>query len=340
MKENLSDASFSTIILKNKKKFTVKKCMVTFICWVCTFLIWGLLGTIIYIFIPVKMDSEHFYNQYQLFNIKFNLKGIVITAIIIIYIFYIFLEFCSPIVIYLKQDEQANLKKLMEKLFGARPSFIFKYNLNKSMNEEFVYNYCRDISGIFELNYTNGELKKNKLYIMLEINYEIKFADNDTEKAYISKKKEFIERINRQRGNIKSIEVVKELKEVKKYYKVKTNEKNCCFIDICLYIIFTILTFSELYKLYINSKIIYEKFFIIKAVSINQNFDNLELFNSLNPGLKIADKVFTYEQKTKKLNNNKKNLNKNEIKNSGKSCNKDIKESSEDRSSNTKFQND
>jgi hypothetical protein len=285
------------------------------------------------------MVSEHFYKKYQLYNIKQKLKGIVITAIIIVYVVYIFLEFFSPIVIYLKQDEQKNFKKLMEKLFGARPSFIFKYNLNKSMNEEFEYNYCRDISGLFELNITNEELKKKKHYIMLKINYEIKFADSDTEKVYNSKKKEFKEKIIRERGNIKSIEVVKELKEVKKYYKVKTNEENCCFIDFCLYIIFTILTFAELYKLYINSKIIYVKFFIIKAVSINQNFENLELYNSLNPRLKFADQVYSYEQITKKLNHNKRNWNKNEIKNSRKSENKETKESSEEVCSNTKFQN-
>ena len=92
------------------------------------------------------MDSENFYKQYQLYSIKQKLKGIVITAIIILYIVYIFLEFFSPIVIYLKQDEQKDLKNLMEKLFGARPSFIFKYNLNNSMNEKFEYNYYRDIS--------------------------------------------------------------------------------------------------------------------------------------------------------------------------------------------------
>ena len=335
MQENLSDDSFSTNILQNNKEFKEKKCMMPFICWIFTFLIWGLLGTIIYIFFPVKMDSENFYRQYHSYNLKQKLKGIVITAIIIVYIVYIFLEFYSPIVIYLKQDEQKSLKKLMEKLFGAKPSFLFKYNLNKSMNEEFEYNYCRDISGMFELNFTNEELKNKKLYIMLKINYEIKFADNETEKAYNSKKKEFKEKIIRERGNIKSIEVEKELKEVKKYYKVKTNEEGSCFIDFCLYIIFTILTFSELYKLYINSKIIYEKFFIIKAVSINQNIENLELYNSLNPGLKFADKVFSYEHRTKKLNNNKISWNKN----SGKYDNKDTKETSEDRSSNTKFQN-
>ena len=339
MQENLSNTSFSTVILKTKKKFKVKKRMISFICWICTFLIWGLLGTIIYIFFPVKMDSENFYRQYHSYNLKQKLKGIVITAIIIVYIVYIFLEFYSPIVIYLKQDEQKSLKKLMEKLFGAKPSFLFKYNLNKSMNEEFEYNYCRDISGMFELNFTNEELKNKKLYIMLKINYEIKFADNETEKAYNSKKKEFKEKIIRERGNIKSIEVEKELKEVKKYYKVKTNEEGSCFIDLCLYIFFTILTFSELYKLYINSKIIYEKFFIIKAVSINQNMENLELYNSLNPRLKFADQVYSYEQITKKLNHNKRNWNKNEIKNSRKSENKETKESSEEVCSNTKFQN-
>ena len=146
MQENLSDISFSTNILENKKEFKVKKCMISFICWICTFLIWGLLVVIIYIFIPVRMDSENFYKQYQLYSIKQKLKGIVITAIIILYIVYIFLEFFSPIVIYLKQDEQKNFKKLMEKLFGARPSFIFKYYLNNSMNEKFEYNYYRDIS--------------------------------------------------------------------------------------------------------------------------------------------------------------------------------------------------
>jgi hypothetical protein len=339
MQENLSDDSFSTNILQNNKEFKEKKCMMPFICWIFTFLIWGLLGMVIYIFIPVRMDSENFYKQYQLYSIKQKLKGIVITAIIILYIVYIFLEFFSPIVIYLKQDEQKDLKNLMEKLFGARPSFIFKYNLNNSMNEKFEYNYYRDISGLFELNITNEELKNKKLYIMLKINYEIKFADNDTEKAYNSKKKEFKEKIIRERGNIKSIEVVKELKKVKKYYKVKTNEEDCCFIDFCLYIIFTILTFAELYKLYINSKIIYAKFFIIKAVSVNQNFENLDLYNSLNPRLKFEDKVYSYEQITKKLNHNKQNWNKNEVKISEKTDKQDTEETSEQRSSDTKLQN-
>jgi hypothetical protein len=74
-------------------------------------------------------------------------------------------------------------------------------------------------------------------------------------------------------------------------------------------------------------------------VSINQNFENLELYNSLNPRLKFADKVYSYEQITKKLNHNKRNWNKNEIKNSRKSENKETKESSEEVCSNTKFQN-
>ena len=289
MQENALFSSISFPMFKKKNK--VKKFMLSFFCWICTLIIWVLIGMIIYIFIPVKMDSESFYEQYQLYNIKQKLKSIVITAIIIFYIVYIILEFFSPIVIYLKQDDEESLKKLMKNLFEAKPSFIFNYNLDESMNEEFEYEYYRDISGSFELNITKEQLKSKKVYIMLEINYEIKFADITTQKDYNIKRKKFKDKIIKEKGNIKSIKEVRELKDVKKYYKVKTTKNDCCFIDFCLYIIFTILTFSELYKLYINSKIIYEKFFIIKIVSTNTNLKNSELYNSFNPELKIGDKV-------------------------------------------------
>ena len=326
MQENLSDISFP-ISMRNKKNNKVKRCMLTFFCWICTLIIWVLIGLIIYIFIPVKMDSEKFYEQYQLDNIKQKIKGIVITAIIIIYIIYIFLEFFSPIVNYLKQDEEESLKKLMKNLYKAKPSFIFKYNLDNSMNEEFEYEHCRDISGKFELKINDKELKNKKMYIMLEINYEIKFADNNTEKAYIKKRKEFKEKIKRENGNIKSIKEIIELKEVKQYYKVKTSENDSCFIDFCLYIIFTILTFSELYKLYINYKIIYEKFFIIKLVSINKNFKDSEIYNSLDPQPKIEDK-FVNSRNDFYNNIDRK---KTELGNSDKTDNKDTRNSTSDR---------
>jgi hypothetical protein len=74
-------------------------------------------------------------------------------------------------------------------------------------------------------------------------------------------------------------------------------------------------------------------------VSVNQNFENLDLYNSLNPRLKFEDKVYSYEQITKKLNHNKQNWNKNEVKISGKTDKQDTEETSERRSSDTKLQN-
>jgi hypothetical protein len=340
MQENLSDiTSISIIQMKNNNNHKVNKCMISFFCWICTLIIWALIGMIIYIFIPVKMDSDNFDQQYQLFLKKRKLKSIVITAIIIFYIVYIILEFFSPIVIYLKQYEEENLENLMKNLFGAKPSFIFKYNLDKSMNEEFEFDFCKDISGIFELDITKDEIENKKVYFMLEINYEIKFADNDTIKAYIQKRKEFKDKIKREKGNIKSIKEEIELKKMKNYYKVKTNKKDFCLIDFCLYIIFTILTFSELYKLYINSKIIYGKFLIIKLVSANSISEKFEIFNSFNPGLKIEDTILNYNQDDKKFNNNNQNKNKNQMKKSEKYNNIDTNENSKAESSTTKFQN-
>ena len=97
--------------------------------------------------------------------------------------------------------------------------------------------------------------------------------------------------------------------------------------SFCLYIIFTILTFSELYKLYINYKIIYEKFFIIKLVSINKNFKDSEIYNSLDPQPKIEDKFLNSRNDFYNNIDRKKT----ELGNSDKTDNKDTRNSTSDR---------
>lgn len=299
MKESLSTISSSMNLLKNNKKNKVKKYILSILRWICTFIIWGLIGVSIYIFSPGKKPTkQNFLEQYEFYSIKQKLKIIVITAIIIFYIIYIILEFFSPIFIFLKQDDEKSLTDLMEKIFKTKPSFFFRYISHKLISEEFEYNYWRDISGLFELNITNEEYNNKKIYIMLEINYEITFADKKTEIDYDLKKKQFEKKINKKKGNIKYIKEVKEIKEVKKYYKVKIHENDDFFIDFCLYIIFTILTLSEFYKLYINSKIVYEKFIIIKTVSTNTDLKKSDIYNSYNPQLKIADNVINYGPNT------------------------------------------
>lgn len=302
---NQSIISDSMILLKKNKLNKVKTYLHSSFCWICTLIIWGLIGVLIYIYIPEKVTIENFHKIEELFNIKQQLKLITVTAIIIFYCIYIILEILSPILIYLKQDDEEDLINLMKTIFSTKPSFFFKYDLDKSKNEKFEYSYWRDISGLFKMNITDEELKNKKYYIMLKIKYYIIFADKETEKKYDSQKEDFIKKITQFNGNIKFIREVKKIKNVKKYYKVKTNKKDCCFIDFCYYIIFTILTFSELYKLYINSKIIYEKFIIIKTVSTNTDLKNSEIYESYNPQLRYGGQFFNYKLSfTNSLNNN------------------------------------
>ena len=109
---------------KNKKKKRLESKIFTLLCWLFTFAIWIFI-ILIYINSSEKSNSKDlkdFYKNFANFQRK---KKIQIYSIVfsLIYLIYLIIEFCSPILKYLfnKEIEKTIVEK-MESLFRKNPS--------------------------------------------------------------------------------------------------------------------------------------------------------------------------------------------------------------------------
>ena len=129
------------------------------------------------------------------------------------------------------------------------------YNLNNCegtstgidhIDKRFKFISCRDVSGKLTLN---SHYCIPKSYAILNINYDIGFADNETLSDYEKEKEKFINE-NKNKFSYQLYEF-KYLNNIKHNKKIIINNVAECYINNLLFAFFVFLSLGEIYKIII-----------------------------------------------------------------------------------------
>ncbi len=299
----LSNLKINSVIEPQNPKNRAETYIFTIICWFLTLCIWVVIISIIYLYIPdPEITVDNFYKYFHIYPIKQILKIVIKYGGVLIYVVYFILEMCSPTYTFLRKKKKLKITEQMNLIFKARPTYCFKFkkiNLNEEDNSNFsskyYFNYysCRDVSGLFVLN-TNKKNINKKLFIMLELIKEIRFARDNSKSDYEKEKLKFKdERIVN--NNIKDFKFKEEINidDIEKYYMIKLGNKDCFFINSFWFFIFTLLSFAEIYKLFLNYKCIYQTFTVRKLVSNRNDLSKTNTLNIYNPELNLINQNYS-----------------------------------------------
>ena len=171
----------------------------------------------------------------------------------------------------------------------------------KSLSEKFNIYSTRDISGTF--NFYNG----NNSYLLLELDKEINFADAVSYSDYEKEKNNFKNRKVSLLYN--EYKIFKERIEIEGMnqdtYFININGENNCFISKGVFIIFTILTLGEIYKLIVRGLATNQTFIIKKIISTRYDLSQNNEYDSWTPKLNFPNKEYKFDLKnTFHINNN------------------------------------
>ena len=158
------------------------------------------------------------------------------------------------------------------------------------------YYSARDISGLFLLNCDEALLKR-KCYIKLELIAKIDFADPATVRDYQYQKINFynLYRYSDEHCSIKEERVIPDMEQ---YNLIKITNDEPKSINFGLFFLFTMLTFVEFYKIYINSLCVYQKFDIKKIISTRYdlNLDQyVEKYEAFIPRINLINAQYNYQ---------------------------------------------
>ena len=284
-------------------------CYNTF-CWIFQLAVWGLIGVIVTFIILKKANSD-------------SLRGLL-GGFGACYLVYIILEFCSPTSKYLcnKSSGQGMYEK-MGSHFRTPPEIRFHCecyhyetrhhtrtdsngNTEHYTTTERVTTYTetysmpyyseRDVSGLFYLNCDKAYIQK-KHYIKLELIEEINFADAISYMDYEYEKDHFWRR-NRFRDVHFDFNESRIIPGMVHHNLVKMTQVEPCTVNFFFFFLFTIFTFSEFYKSYVNSFCVYQKFRVRKLVSTRYDLNQpvyVERYQPLVPQINLIVQQFNYQ---------------------------------------------
>ena len=158
----------------------------------------------------------------------------------------------------------------------------------------FHYSSARDISGPFVLD-CERDKAMGKVYVRLELEHNISFADSGSQSDYERFKSNFYNK-NRNRDKEMSFSETIEIPGFQKYSFICIRNTEPCGINICLYILFTLIPLVELYKYYINSYCIDQKFTIKKVVSTKGNLNSNSEYDKMKPSIDIPSEKYNFEE--------------------------------------------
>jgi hypothetical protein len=162
--------------------------------------------------------------------------------------------------------------------------------------ESMKYKSFRDVSGLLVLNC--GKLnKRRKAYVDLEIKLEINFADTISYSDYEKAKTDFYHKGYHSDSYTQLSEEIT-VKGLKHHYLLKIKDKEPCMINIYWFIIFTLFTLGQIYKIYFSIFCIHKKFTIRKLISTRYDLGNQEYgqnYEPMNPQLYINNLKYSYE---------------------------------------------
>ena len=165
-----------------------------------------------------------------------------------------------------------------------------------SESEDINYYSTRDVSGLFKLDIERGLLEK-KNYIKLKLKKCIDFADAISYSDYMTQKTNFWQR-NRYRDIYMDFTESRDIPGFNKYELVLIKENEPCFIGSFYYVIFTLLTFGQFYKMYVNSFCINQNYKIRKLISTRYNLLEPQFeqkYQIMTPAINLIDQNYSYQ---------------------------------------------
>ena len=267
-------------------------------------------------------------------------KTALLVIFILAYLLYLLIEFCSPTSSYLcNKSSHDGMYEKMREHFHTPPEirwhlecFHYEYHKHTNVNagagvgverytskEKVVthsedlnmsYYSARDISGTFVLNCDKAFLKR-KCYIKLELKAKIDFADPATARDYQYQKINFYN-LNYGSDEFCSIKEERVIPDMEQYNLVKLVNDEPKSINFGLFFLFTMLTFVEFYKIYINSLCVYQKFDIKKIISTRYdlNLDQyVQMYQAFIPSVNLINVQYNYQPADSTYLNQDYNLN-------------------------------
>lgn len=241
--------------------------------------------------------------------ISFDYSVFWIVVSTIIYITYITLNIIEcPSYQYMQNFIRlGNLEKYMKILFVSLvevsfhiENYHYKRVIRKNRTEtkkvvtsstsiKYDYKSCRDLSGLININYDG-----KRDYLRLKLNWRMTF-DSDTERDYEHQKNIFK---SSQHGKDDHMDFweTKELKNYREHILILLHDRPNYFFNPTSYYLILLLGFIEPFKMYFNSKGIYDEVDLVKEISYNKDLNTKEYtekYKDLMPKLSI-----------KKINNN------------------------------------
>ncbi len=268
---------------------------------------------------------------------------VALVILIIVYILFLIIEFCSTTFSFLcNKTNESGIKNTLESLIQSYPTISFFcecYHYETVTNSPpkkgggrksgggikkaggsgikrggthrthtskrkrvtwtetvyFPYYSARDVSGLFQLN-NSREQAMGKVYIKLELNPEINFADELSYMDYDNFRNDFYNR-NRAKDQNMTYRETREVPGLKPYYFVCIRKQEPCGVSACMFVFFTIIPLSELYKCYVNSYCLEQKFKIRKIISTRYDLSvvNQEQYQYLIPSIDVPDQQYAFD---------------------------------------------
>ena len=158
------------------------------------------------------------------------------------------------------------------------------------------YYSSRDVSGLFYLNCDQANVQK-KNYIKLKLKEEINFADAISYMDYEYYKSEFWRR-NRFRDVHMDFHETRTIPGLRHHNLVKIGNKDPCSVNCFWYFLFTMLTFCQFYKSYVDSFCVNQKYKVRKIVSTRYDLNQpiyTEKYSQLIPQINLITQQYNYQ---------------------------------------------
>ena len=157
----------------------------------------------------------------------------------------------------------------------------------------FPYYSSRDVSGLFEINNSREEAM-GKVYVKLEINPEINFADELSYMDYELFRSDFYNR-NRPRDQYMTYRETRYVKGLNNFNLVCIRDEQPCGINFCMFVLFTIIPLAELYKCYVDSYCLDQNFKIRKLISTRYDLNQQQQYEYFTPSINVPNQTYAFE---------------------------------------------
>lgn len=260
-------------------------CCISVCYWILSILTWC---SILWFVLPFFIDEE-----YEAELVSHVFLAFVITV-------YYVIEFCSSSSKYLcNRTEDSSIYSYMERMFYTPLHKVMKISCyhyeertytdsdsdgNSSTKTEIVevttheaseryfYTSWRDISGKFDLNISVPLAKHERPFVMLHLRLAMKRACDGTKSDFDNQKASFIRRNDRDvRYHFKER---LEIEGYKEFNLVRVSDHRPVCLHFGWFLLFTLITMAELYKLYMDHFCRTQTFTIRKVVSTREDLNS------------------------------------------------------------------